>query len=155
MHANLAVSNQNTPFWTQYANSNVGGETVKRLKTGAFGRAFLERQRQQWRQRLSGEDKDKEERWPVENGNSWERLSPPHVAWGALAGQRTVPCKIIKIPRRVVIPRQDGPVFLVTRRSSRQTVPMFEFSFALHPTLACSQSHVIWQTLSWQINAWI
>ena len=31
---------------------------------------------------------------PVENGNRWERLSPPHVVWGALAGKRTVPCNI-------------------------------------------------------------
>ena len=45
------------------------------------------------------------------------------------------------------------PVFLVTRRSSRQTAPMFEFSFALQPTYACSQSHVICQgKISWPPN---
>ena len=40
--------------------------------------------------------KDKEERLPVKNGNSWERLSPPHVVWWlwALAGKGTVPCNV-------------------------------------------------------------
>ena len=40
--------------------------------------------------------KDKEERLPVKNGNSWERFSPPHVVWWlwALAGKGTVPCNI-------------------------------------------------------------
>ena len=31
-------------------------------------------------------DKDKEERLPVKNGNSWERLPTPHVVWRTLAG---------------------------------------------------------------------